>query len=378
MANRLGLRLGALGAIALLLLGWSGGPLGPAAASAAPGVPSGPFVYGQRVEYPLVFPVGGSGLTLTEEHGLGFGACRGGCTRRHEGVDIMAPKMTPVYAAAAATVAWTGSTCCSVFLAHDDGWQTWYIHLNNDTPGTDDGKGWGIAPGIVSGTRVSAGQLIGWVGDSGNAEDTAPHLHFELLAPGGVKVDPFPSLAAAFTGEACPPGGSAPLAAVLGGGPLLRRGSTGEGVRQLQAFLRVRGYPVGTVDGIFGPGTEAAVRAFQRRQGLPVDGAVGGRTRAAIARMAELPAIASLVRSDGRLLSAGQRGPDVRELKRWLAAAGHAPGPTPFGPGFGPATRRAVRAFQKDHGLVVDGVVGPATRTALARVIGLAAASSCG
>ncbi len=70
----------------------------------------------------------------------------------------------------------------------------WYIHLNNDTPGTDDGLGWGFADGISSGVHVTAGQLIGWVGDSGNAEWTASHLHFELHHPDHGSVNPYPHL----------------------------------------------------------------------------------------------------------------------------------------------------------------------------------------
>lgn len=63
---------------------------------------------------------------------------------------------------------------------------------------------------------------------------------------------------------------------------LIRRGSTGTTVRTIQTRLRQWGYYDGAVDGIFGPRTEAAVRHFQRRNGLAVDGIVGPKTAAAI------------------------------------------------------------------------------------------------
>jgi hypothetical protein len=124
--------------------------------------------------YPIVFPIAGEYRDLNN-----FGAPRGG-GRTHIGTDIAADKMTPVVAAADGVVGWMSSTCCALKLVHDDGYESWYIHLNNDTPGTDDGLGWGYAPGIEMDVRVSAGQHIGWVGDSGNAENTLSHLHFEL------------------------------------------------------------------------------------------------------------------------------------------------------------------------------------------------------
>ena len=109
--------------------------------------------------------------------------------------------MLPIVAAASGRIEYVNwssnpddlrpSKCCSIALRHDDGWQTYYIHLNNDTPGTDDGQGWGIAPGIRPGVHVQAGELIGWMGDSGNAEGTSPHLHFELRDPAGVIVNPY-------------------------------------------------------------------------------------------------------------------------------------------------------------------------------------------
>lgn len=145
--------------------------------------------------YRMVFPLLGE-HTLTDS----FGDARGG-GRSHAGIDIMAERMVPVVAVADGTVSWIhderGNNCCDVALLHDDGWRSRYIHLNNDTPGTDDGRAVGIAPGISRGARVAAGQLIGWVGDSGNAESTAPHLHFELRRPDGSPINALPSLRAA-------------------------------------------------------------------------------------------------------------------------------------------------------------------------------------
>jgi murein DD-endopeptidase MepM/ murein hydrolase activator NlpD len=145
--------------------------------------------------YPMIFPVlGPNHYTDT------FDAPRSG-GRIHQATDIMADKMVPVVAVADGTIGWMhdeqGGNCCDLAINHDDGWASWYIHLNNDTPGTDDGLGWGIADGIVSGVHVSAGQLIGWVGDSGNAEAVSSHLHFELHRPDGTKFNPYESLLAA-------------------------------------------------------------------------------------------------------------------------------------------------------------------------------------
>jgi hypothetical protein len=128
----------------------------------------------------IIFPVVGDVWYIDT-----WGAPRSG-GRTHEGTDIMSleGKGLPVVAAAEGTVKWIGATCCYLAIDHGGGWETWYIHLNNDTPDTDDGLGWGIAEDITPGAAVTAGQLIGWVGDSGNAEETDPHLHFEIRFEG--------------------------------------------------------------------------------------------------------------------------------------------------------------------------------------------------
>ncbi|HKY16474.1 MAG TPA: M23 family metallopeptidase [Microthrixaceae bacterium] len=149
--------------------------------------------------YRLTFPVQGGA-----DYSDSFGGIRSG-GRAHAGQDLMAPKMRPVVAAMAGRITWlrhaNGSSSGNMLtITAPDGWSTTYIHLNNDTPGTDDGRATReqvFAPGIVLGATVSAGQLISWVGDSGNAESKSPHLHFELHRPGGAAVNAYPSLRAA-------------------------------------------------------------------------------------------------------------------------------------------------------------------------------------
>jgi hypothetical protein len=155
-----------------------------------------------EVVRPIVFPVVGPN-TFTDT----FGACRSGCTRKHAGIDVMAAKLTPLVAARDATVVNLKDTATPdgsqgnyLMLRDAEGWEYWYIHLNNDTPGTDDGanpKEWIFGPGIERGAKVRAGQLVGFVGDSGNAEWTAPHLHFEIHKPDRTIINPYKSLRAA-------------------------------------------------------------------------------------------------------------------------------------------------------------------------------------
>lgn len=141
--------------------------------------------------------------TSSTEFSATFGARRSG-GRRHKGNDLMAPKMTEVYAMADGVVervAASGTAGRYLVIAHADGWSSTYMHLNNDTPNTDNGSAeWEdtLAIGIEEGTEIHAGQLIGYVGDSGNAEWTGSHTHFELRLNGRA-VNPYPILEKAWS-----------------------------------------------------------------------------------------------------------------------------------------------------------------------------------
>jgi hypothetical protein len=152
-----------------------------------------------HVIVPMIFP-----MTGKYHWSDTFLASRGGGTRRHHGQDLMAPKLTPSIAGFNGTVYFAtgrGNAGNIITLEGDNGWTLQYYHMNNDSPGSDDAKGtadYCFAPGLKSGDRVVAGQLIGWVGDSGNAEGTAPHIHFELWNQAtGAVYNAAPSLAAA-------------------------------------------------------------------------------------------------------------------------------------------------------------------------------------
>jgi Transglycosylase SLT domain/Putative peptidoglycan binding domain len=128
------------------------------------------------------------------------------------------------------------------------------------------------------------------------------------------------------------------------------------GVAGAQVALRSHGLYRGPIDGVRGPQMNRAVRAFQRREGLRVDGVVGPRTRAHMGRLG---------RPDfgRRLIRRGMVGWDVSVLQFRLSRRGaRVRGIDGI---FGPNTLGAVRRFQSSRGLAEDGLVGPATRRAL-------------
>lgn len=116
---------------------------------------------------------------------------------------------------------------------------------------------------------------------------------------------------------------------------ILKRGLSGDPVKVLQSKLGV------PVDGIFGPGTETALKDYQTKHGLQVDGIAGPDTFVQM-ELYELV-----------LLAPGTVGDSVKKLQQAL-------GVTADGR-FGPATQKALREFQSKNGLEVDGLAGPAT-----------------
>ena len=177
MRDRLSTLRGVLVILAAALLA------GPAVAAPQGGVPD-----------PFIFPVVGP-YRYTND----FGDAR--AQGRHEGNDILAPKRSPVVAVEDGKIKfWTTSARagCMLYLYGASGTTYLYIHLNNDVTMANDNRGKCVPggsywPGLKDGQRVVAGQAIGYVGDSGDADGT-PHLHFEVHPNDGGPTNPFPYL----------------------------------------------------------------------------------------------------------------------------------------------------------------------------------------
>lgn len=156
-------------------------------------------------------------------------------------------------------------------------------------------------------------------------------------------------------------GGTA-SAAGWSGKPVLTQGDRGAMVSSLQTQLNARGSTL-PVTGYFGEQTAAALRAFQRANGLTVDAEAGPTTYRALSQAlddakADDDHKTTCTLSGSPALKRGSRGPQVRELQTALTKAGFSTGTDGI---FGRGTERQVRAFQQANGLQGDGVVGPQT-----------------
>jgi murein DD-endopeptidase MepM/ murein hydrolase activator NlpD len=128
-----------------------------------------------------VFPVQGANSFVDT-----WGAPRSG-GRTHKGTDIMTARNTPIVAVVNGVIRKTSPTNSglggiTIYLTGDDGNVYYYAHLSS------------IESGIKAGVRVSAGQVIGYAGNTGNASGGAVHLHFEIRPGGGDAINPYPTL----------------------------------------------------------------------------------------------------------------------------------------------------------------------------------------
>ena len=116
-------------------------------------------------------------------YGDTWGAPRSG-GRRHQGVDMLAPTGTPLQAVIGGFVSQRDNTLggITISLQGDNGNRYYYAHLS-----AYEGEG----------GRVEQGDVIGYVGDTGNAQYSVPHLHFEIRPNGGVPMNPYPSVRSA-------------------------------------------------------------------------------------------------------------------------------------------------------------------------------------
>jgi peptidoglycan LD-endopeptidase LytH len=144
----------------------------------------GTLQIGQTTTAALRFPVQGRSATAVQSF---FLDPRDNNTRDHHGIDIFAPRNTPVLAAADGFVTSVGTNRLggNVVWVFDParGQSHYYAHLETQA--------------VSSGERVEAGDVLGYVGNSGNARSTPPHLHFGIYSRGEGPVDPLPFVAEA-------------------------------------------------------------------------------------------------------------------------------------------------------------------------------------
>ena len=131
----------------------------------------------------LPHPLPGRGLTDT------WGGARSG-GRKHEGIDIFAPRDTPIRATTEGVVLNVGPNGLggrTVMILGPGGQRHYYAHLER-------------YPDLKSGDWVKAGDVVGTVGDSGNAKGAPPHLHYGIYTATGA-IDPLPRMRAGAVGE---------------------------------------------------------------------------------------------------------------------------------------------------------------------------------
>jgi hypothetical protein len=246
--------------------------------------------------------------------------------RTHEGIDIMAPRGTLVVSptdAIVTTVENSGNGGNHVFTANPGGERFYYAHLDS------------FAKGLAEGQVLKAGDLVGYVGNTGNASGGPTHLHFGIYHDDRVAFNPFPRLTLEF--------------------------SLQERIDSMTKILSTSDDSQTLARSLVGQHRATFAEAQARGIALPTSVTTALADR-----------VLSAASSITRTLKVGSKGEDVKALQVSL-------GITADG-SFGPKTKVALVAFQSSHGLTADGVFGPMTRLAMAgsspvRPIGCTSAS---
>lgn len=300
----------------------------------------------QNLPIPILLGVSQSDLTRN------FGDPRDGGARLHEGLDIMAPRDTPIVSPVEAVVTRVGSGSSegNYVYAMGPGEEAYvYMHLSR------------TGEGVSVGTVLQRGDLIGYVGDTGNAVGAGTHLHFELRH--GEPTDPYPRLTHEFT----PAEKMASLTKILSA-------TTDTSLANVLAKNFKSELEEARAAGIPLPSQIAALLDT----GVAAPAASGNAQLIASllaqiqALQAQLAALQGTVPSFARDLQLGSTGEDVRALQMYLNAKGFAVATS--GPGsagqetayFGPATQAALARFQASRGISPAlGFFGPITRASM-------------
>jgi peptidoglycan hydrolase-like protein with peptidoglycan-binding domain len=340
------------------------------------------------------FPIPVFGIavsSLTEN----FGDARGGGTRTHQGLDIMAKEGTPIASPSDAVVVRVGNGANSglyIRTANPGGENLVYMHLSS------------IASGIEAGKSVKRGDIIGFVGNTGNASGGPAHLHLEVRQ-GGSALDPYPRLTSVFTQseidasiEAARAKGmtisyqslaattpvATPVVPAIPKRTSLVFGETNAEVTALQKFLILS--PAGSAGlrlkntgatGYFGPLTREALIEYQRAKGLAANGVVDEATYTLLFAL-QSEGDSSDIPTNGpgftRDLELGTSGEDVRALQKLLNEKGFMIATSGVGaPGsesdyFGARTQAALVKYQVANSIApAAGYFGPKTRAHIAR-----------
>ncbi len=236
-------------------------------ASGASGSPSGAATSGSVADSTMPEPAAPSKAVLARFPGAvfpvkgavdysdTFGAYRADMKgHRHEGNDIFAKMGTPIVAVLAGTIRYStyGIGGNNAHLTDARGDYFYYAHMVR------------FAAGLKSGDHVARGQVIGYVGETGDAAGTSPHCHFEIHPGGGAAIDPFPYLEAWRAAAAGVPAADTPVAVI----------AQAEVGIPLAAVLARRGVIEGVDLGAAGAVAEAG-RTIVARADLSRPGALG-------------------------------------------------------------------------------------------------------